>query len=142
MAEAGAAGTIKNLPGIGERLKVKVEKTTMNGVKVFIVTPEVIAPDNRNRVLLHMHGGCYVLNPGEAGLPEAMFMAGFGHVKVVSVDYRMPPEAYFPAALDDGMTVYKALSKTTSPKNIAIFGSSAGGAFVPAQRFASLAGGT
>src|ERR1700675_1361112 len=90
VAEAGAAGTIKNIPGISERLKVKVEKATMNGVKVFIVTPDVIAPANRNRLLVHMHGGCYVLNPGEAALPEAMFMAGFGHVKVVSVDYRMP----------------------------------------------------
>ena len=128
VADAGAAGTIKNIPGISERLKVKVEKATMDGVKVFIVTPDVIAPNNRNRVLVHMHGGCYVLNPGEAALPEAMFMAGFGHVKVISVDYRMPPEAYFPAALDDGLTVYKAVSKTTSPKNIAIFGSSAGGA--------------
>jgi epsilon-lactone hydrolase len=128
VAEAGAAGTIKNIPGISERLKVKVEKATMNGVKVFIVTPDVIAPNNLNRLLIHMHGGCYVLNPGEAALPEAMFMAGFGHVKVISVDYRMPPEAYFPAALDDGIAVYKAVSKTTSPKNIAIFGSSAGGA--------------
>jgi epsilon-lactone hydrolase len=128
VAEAGAAGTIKNLPGISGRLKVKVEKATMNGVKVFIVTPEVIAPANRNRLLVHMHGGCYVLNPGEAALPEAMFMAGFGYVKVISVDYRMPPEAYFPAALDDGIAVYKAVSKMTSPKNIAIFGSSAGGA--------------
>src|SRR3954447_22799804 len=61
VADTGAVGTIKNLPGISERLKVKVEKTTMNGVRVFVVTPEVIAPDNRNRVLLHMHGGCYVL---------------------------------------------------------------------------------
>ena len=128
VADAGAAGTIKNIPGISERLKVKVERATMDGVKVFIITPEVIAPNNRNRVLVHMHGGCYVLNPGEAALPEAMFMAGFGHVKVISVDYRMPPEAYFPAALDDGLTVYKAVAKTTSPKNIAIFGSSAGGA--------------
>jgi epsilon-lactone hydrolase len=128
VAEAGAAGTIKNIPGISERLKVKIEKTTMNGVKVFIVTPDVIAPNNRNRLLVHMHGGCYVLNPGEAALPEAMFMAGFGHVKVISVDYRMPPEAYFPAALDDGIAVYKAVSKMTNPKNIAIFGSSAGGA--------------
>src|SRR5205807_3313507 len=128
VAEAGAAGTIKNLPGISERLKVKVEKSTLNGIKVFIVTPEVIAPNNRNRLLVHMHGGCYVLNPGEAALPEAMFMAGFGHIKVISVDYRMPPEAYFPAALDDGIAVYKAVSKMTNPKNIAIFGSSAGGA--------------
>src|SRR5216684_5890825 len=128
VAEAGAAGTIKNIPGISERLKVKVEKATMNGVKVFIVTPDVIAPNNLNRLLIHMHGGCYVLNPGEAALPEAMFMAGFGHVKVISVDYRMPPEAVFPAALDDGIAVYKAASKMTSPKNIAIFGSSAGGA--------------
>src|SRR4051794_3812381 len=31
VADAGAVGTIKNLPGISERLKVKVEKTTMNG---------------------------------------------------------------------------------------------------------------
>ena len=38
-------------------------------------------------------------------LPEALFMAGFGGFKVISVDYRMPPEAYFPAALDDGMAV-------------------------------------
>ncbi|HEU5296817.1 MAG TPA: alpha/beta hydrolase, partial [Burkholderiaceae bacterium] len=81
-----------------------------------------------NRVLIQMHGGCYVLNPGEAGLPEAVMMAGFGGFKVISVDYRMPPEAYFPAALDDGMTVYRNALKSTPAKNIAIFGTSAGGA--------------
>jgi monoterpene epsilon-lactone hydrolase len=128
VAEAGAAGTIKNIPGMMERLHVKVEKTTIDGVRAFILTPDVIAPENRNRLLIHVHGGCYVLNPGEAALPEALFMAGFGHFKVIAVDYRMPPEAYFPAALDDGLTVYKDAIKTTNPKNIAIFGSSAGGA--------------
>jgi epsilon-lactone hydrolase len=128
VADAGAAATIKNVPGMIERLHVKVEKTTVDGVRAFIVTPEVIPPENKNRLLIHVHGGCYVLNPGEAGLPEALFMAGFGHFKVIAVDYRMPPEAYFPAALDDGLTVYKNAIKTTNPKNIAIFGSSAGGA--------------
>jgi monoterpene epsilon-lactone hydrolase len=119
---------MKNVPGMRERLHVNVEKTMIDGVRAFVVTPEVIAPQNRNRLLIHVHGGCYVLNPGEAGLPEAIFMAGFGHFKVISVDYRMPPEASFPAALDDAMTVWKAETKTTNPKNMAIFGTSAGGA--------------
>jgi acetyl esterase/lipase len=130
VADAGAAVLIKNVPGMLERLKVKVEKTTIDGVRAFIATPETIAAENRNRQLIHMHGGCYVLNPGEAGLPEAIFMAGFGHIKVISVEYRMPPEAYFPAALDDGITVYKAELKNMPAKNVAFFGTSAGGALV------------
>jgi acetyl esterase/lipase len=128
IVEAGAAATIKNLPGLLERLKVTVEKTTIDGVRAFVVTPETIALENRNRVLIHMHGGCYVLSPGEAALPEAVMMAGFGGFKVISVDYRMPPEAYFPAALDDGIAVYKNILKATDAKNIGIFGTSAGGA--------------
>jgi monoterpene epsilon-lactone hydrolase len=128
VSEAGAAGTIRNLPGLTERLKVKVEKTTIDGVRAYVVTPQEVSPQNANRVLIHMHGGCYVLNGGDAGLPEAMLMAAFGRAKVISVDYRMPPEAYFPAALDDGMTVWKAALKNTPPRNIGIFGTSAGGA--------------
>src|ERR1700676_1817835 len=128
VADAGAAALVKNVPGMLERLKVKVEKTTIDGVRAYIVTPATIAPENRNRQLIHMHGGCYVLNPGEAGLPEAISMAGFGQIKVISVDYRMPPEASFPAALDDGITVWKAALKTMDAKNMAIFGTSAGGA--------------
>jgi epsilon-lactone hydrolase len=127
-ANAGAAATIQGLPAMRERLHVKVEPATMDGVKVFVVTPDAIPPENRSRLLVHVHGGCYVLNPGEAALPEAIFMAGFGHFRVIAVDYRMPPDAYFPAALDDAMTVWKAALKTADPKNMAIFGSSAGGA--------------
>src|SRR5436305_6189798 len=76
VAEAGAAATMKNIPGMMERLHVKVEKMTIDGVRAFILTPDEIAPQNRNRLLIHVHGGCYVLNPGEAALPEALFMAG------------------------------------------------------------------
>jgi epsilon-lactone hydrolase len=130
IADAGAEPTIKALPGLLERMKVKVEKSTIDGVRVFNVTPEKTAPGNENRVLIHMHGGCYVLNPREAALPEAVLIAGFGGFKVISVDYRMPPEAYFPAALDDGMTVYKSVLKTTDAKRIGIIGTSAGGALV------------
>ena len=128
LADAGAAATMKNLPAWREHLHVKVEPAVMDGVKVFWVTPEVVAPENRDRLLVHVHGGCYVFSPGEAATAEAILMAGFGHIKVVSVDYRMPPEAYFPAALDDAMTVYKAVLKTTDPKHVGFIGTSAGGA--------------
>ena len=116
------------IPGMMERLSVKMEPSTIDGVRVYTLTPDEIAPENRNRVLIHEHGGCYVLFPGETGATEAIMMAGFGHIKVVMPDYRMPPEAYFPAALDDSVTVYKSLLKTTDAKNIGFFGTSAGGA--------------
>jgi len=77
---------------------------------------------------VQIHGGCYVLNPAEAALPEAMLISAIGGYRVIAVDYRMPPEAYFPAALDDAMTVYRAAVKRVPPGNVAVFGSSAGGA--------------
>jgi epsilon-lactone hydrolase len=73
IVEALAAGTIKNfVPGLREKMMVKYEPVTIDGVKAFVVTPEKIAPGNENRVIIHMHGGCYVLSPGEAALPEAL----------------------------------------------------------------------
>ena len=127
-ADKQAAATVQTIPAMLERMHVKSESSTMEGVKVHILTPAVIPPENSNKLLIHTHGGCYVLFPGESGTTEAIMMAGFGHYKVISVDYRMPPEAYFPAALDDVLTVYKAALRMAEPKNIAIFGTSAGGA--------------
>ena len=129
-ANAQAAKTVEGLPAMRERLHVTVKPATMNGVRVYIVTPDVIPPEHRDKLLIHVHGGCYVLFPGESGTSEAILMAGLGHFKVISVDYRMPPEGYFPAALDDAMTVYKAALKISAPKNVAVFGTSAGGALV------------
>jgi monoterpene epsilon-lactone hydrolase len=128
LVAAFAANTISNLPGLRERHRVTIERTTLDGVRAFMVTPEVVAPENRDRLLVHFHGGCYVLSPGEAGLPEAILMAGFGHFKVMSVDYRMPPEAYFPAAHDDALTAWKAALEIADPRKMAVFGTSAGGA--------------
>ncbi len=127
-AAAGAEATMRLLPGMRERLHVKVEPTMIAGVRAFTVTPDTIPPENRDRLLIHVHGGCYLLSPGEAGTAEAILMAGFGRFKVISVDYRMPPEAYFPAALDDAMAVWRAATTMADPKKMAIFGTSAGGA--------------
>jgi monoterpene epsilon-lactone hydrolase len=126
--DAAAANAISALPALCERRGVTFEKTTIAGVRAFVVTPREIAGANQNRLLIHLHGGCYVLGPGEAGLPEAVMMASFARCKVISVDYRMPPEAFFPAALDDALAIWKATVETTNPRKMAVFGTSAGGA--------------
>ena len=101
----------------------------MDGVRVHVITPGTMPPANRDKLLINMHGGCYVLFPGLSGAGEAIMMAGIGHYKVIAVDYRMPPEAYFPAALDDAITVYRATLKNTPARNIAQSSApSAGGA--------------
>lgn len=127
-ANKQAATTVKTIPGMLQRLHVKIEFATMDGVRVHVVTPDEIPAGNRDKLLIHVHGGCYTLFPGLSGATEAIMMAGFAHYKVIAVDYRMPPEAYFPAALDDAITVYKAALKSSDPKNMAFFGTSAGGA--------------
>lgn len=133
LSRANAALVLPTLPAMRERLRVKVEPATIDGVRAHIVTPETLAPENANRLLVHVHGGCYVFLPGEAGTVEAMLMASFGRFMVIAVDYRMPPEAYYPAALDDAMTVWKAAIKMAKPQNMGIFGTSAGGALTLAM---------
>jgi len=125
--QARAQMTLKGLPALREKMNVTWQPGVIAGVKVFTVMPSEISPANRNRLLLHVHGGGYVLNPGEAGLGEAILMAAHGRVKVVSVDYRMPPDFPYPAAMDDAMAVYRELVKTVDAKRIGIFGTSTGG---------------
>lgn len=122
-----ANDTIKKLPALREQMHVSVESTKLAGVPSFIMTPQQIAANNAHRALLHLHGGGYVLNPGEAGTDEAIMMAGYGKIKVVSIDYRMPPDHPFPAAIDDVLAAYQALLKTYPAKNIGVFGTSTGG---------------
>ena len=123
-----AALVIKGIPALKEKLGVDVTTEKMAGVSVFIVTPRKLNPQNANRVLMHLHGGGYVFGPGEAALPEAMMMASFGGYQVISVDYRMPPDFPYPAAMNDAMSVWKELLKKYKAKNMAVFGTSTGGA--------------
>ena len=130
IVEKASLSVLAGLPKLRETLAVTVAPTTIAGVKAYFVTPKTIAPRNRDRLLLHFHGGFRVLYPGEAGTREAVLLAGFGGFKVISVDYRMPPDFPYPAALDDAVAVYRELLKTTKPKRIGIFGTSAGGSLV------------
>jgi epsilon-lactone hydrolase len=122
-----AAGMAADVPGLLAKLNVKREQMVIAGVRVYLMTPATLTPKNRERLLVHIHGGGYVLFPGDAGNPEAILMAAFSHMKVLSIDYRMPPDFPYPAALDDAIAVWRELVKTHDPKRMAIFGTSTGG---------------
>ena len=104
-----------------------MQTAIIGGVNAYIIQPKVIPARNRNRLLIHVHGGGYVYSPGEAGTQEATLMAAYGGFKVISFDYRMPPDAPYPAAMDDAMAVWKAALTMQSPRRMAIFGTSTGG---------------
>lgn len=104
-----------------------VVEGTIAGVKIYTVTPDKISPKNRNRVLVHLHGGAYIFYGGDSAVAEAILMANYSGIKVISVDYRMPPDHPFPAALDDAVAVWKEVVRTHPAKNVGLFGTSSGG---------------
>ena len=112
---------------LARSLGVTVAPAAIGGVNAHLVTPSQVAPENAGRLLVHLHGGAYLFGAGEAGTGEAIVAAHFGKAPVLSVDYRMPPEHPFPAALEDAVAAWRAALKTHDPARVALFGTSAGG---------------
>ncbi len=122
-----AEATLPGLARARAALDVTIEPTTIGGVKGFILTPREIPAAHRGQVIYNIHGGGYVYGPGESGTAEAMLMAAYGGYKVIAVDYRMPPDAPYPAAMDDADAGYRAVIAGTDPKKVAVVGTSTGG---------------
>jgi monoterpene epsilon-lactone hydrolase len=103
---------------------VKVEKKTLAGVPVALVTPLQARADRKDRLLINVHGGAFFL--GKGSITEAIPLAAKTGIAVLAIDYRLAPETPFPGAVDDTIAVYRELLKTYSPKHLALYGSSAG----------------
>lgn len=123
-----------------EEKNASVVPKEIQGVPVRWVTPAKVDPEQANRLFVHVHGGGYVVGAGVAGLREAILIAHEASMPVVSIDYRMPPEHPFPAAVDDVTEVYRALLRNRPAKAMAIGGTSAGGglALAATHRFIEL----
>lgn len=111
------------------RYRYTSAKSVMGGVKVEEFVPvEGVSPENRDRVLINLHGGGFMVGGGGVlGAAESIPIASVARIKVVAVDYRQGPEHPFPAASEDVAAVYRELLKRYKPQNIGIYGCSAGG---------------
>lgn len=103
---------------------VNIEQQTIAGVPVDIITPLETPAANKDLVLINLHGGGF--NADSGSVIEGAPMASLAKMKVVGVYYRLAPENPFPAAVDDVVAVYKELLKTYRPRQIGLYGTSAG----------------
>lgn len=110
-----------------KRYGVTALKQVIGGVDCFLLTPTDLPQAHRKRLLVHLHGGGYVAGAGEIGTLEGIMMAGHARTPVITIDYRMPPDSPYPAAVDDVLAVWKALLRSNDPGKMAMFGTSAGG---------------
>lgn len=107
---------------------VTIEAATIGGVRAEIVRPNAgVAPRNAHRVLINLHGGAFMWGEGSGGEVEAIPIAAQGKITVITVAYRQAPEHRFPAGSQDVAAVYRALLKDHKPREIGIYGCSAGG---------------
>jgi monoterpene epsilon-lactone hydrolase len=79
--------------------------------------------------ILYIHGGGYVSGSPMTHRPVTTALARLTRCRVFSLDYRVAPEARFPAALDDVCAAYRVLSDGGATR-IALAGESAGGGLV------------
>jgi len=121
----------KNAPFVArakELYPVTIEQKVIAGVRVQVVTPKGgVAPKNRNRVLINLHGRGFQWGEGNGARAESIPIAGIGKITVISIAYRMAPEFKFPAASEDVAAVYRELLKERRAADIGIYGCSAGG---------------
>ena len=83
-------------------------------------------------VVVYFHGGGWVIADKQVYDGGARALAKQANAVVVSVDYRLAPEAKFPAAWDDALASYKWVSENAAsikgdPMRMALAGESAGG---------------
>lgn len=127
------------VPPLADRLPLAnvedaVAETGTHAVPVRIYTP---AEADSHGILVYFHGGAFFSGSLDTHDAVARSLAKETGFKVVSVDYRLAPEAAYPAALQDCYGVVKWVAEQGESigwdgKSLAIAGDSSGGNFVAA----------
>lgn len=121
-------------PGVEEMLALitgsvgaRVTDEVVGGVPSYVAVPQEVRDGADAAVCMEIHGGALYTGGGAMARALAGAFADIRQLQVVSVEYRMPPDHPFPAALDDCLAVYRALLDRHGASNVVVTGASAGG---------------
>ncbi|MCA3778884.1 MAG: alpha/beta hydrolase [Burkholderia sp.] len=106
-------------------LRSSVETIRAGHADLHVATPE--APVSDACAYIDLHGGALIVGGGAACRAGAQMQADRLGMRCYGVDYRMPPDHPYPAALDDCIAAYAHVLARHAPENIVIGGRSAGG---------------
>jgi acetyl esterase len=142
MENALASRTFENLPDDVRTTEHYIFLTKEDGIRARVYVPDH-PRDQTLPVLVYLHGGGWVAGSIETHDPFCKLLASAAKVSIVSVAYRLAPEAQHPAAVDDAIAaVHWAIEQCAKwdgdPERLALGGDSAGGhlAAVAANRLA------
>ncbi|KUI25004.1 alpha/beta hydrolase [Mycobacterium sp. IS-1742] len=115
-----------SIPGPGQPIPLRIYRPT---------------GDSRAPVLVYFHGGGMVMGSNHAFEPLARALAATSGATVVSVEYRLAPEAPAPAQFDDACSATmwvadNAASLRADPDRLGVVGDSAGGSLAAAVALA------
>ncbi|MBB4686056.1 alpha/beta hydrolase [Amycolatopsis jiangsuensis] len=106
-------------------LSAGAEECYLDGVHTYL--SRAPGAGDGGPVQLFFHGGALSFGAGEACRVSGALATTSSGITSYAVDYRMPPEHPFPAALDDAITAYRRLLAEHDPCDIVVGGGSAGG---------------
>jgi salicylate hydroxylase len=113
---------------------VKTVEDELGGVSAYRVTRAGSAEEN---VVLHFHGGGYLIGSAKGSLEYASRLAAAVSGTCYTVEYRLAPEHPYPAALDDAVNAYRGLLARGVPaSSVILSGESSGGALTVALALA------
>lgn len=126
----------------------RVARLTFSIPPRSVLTPDCLSVDGRNPVralwahgvapkprglILFLHGGGYVAGSAMTHAGMVARLARESGLRAVLPNYRLAPDAPFPAAVDDALTAWLALlERGYDPRDIALGGDSAGGGLAAA----------
>lgn len=121
-ADAHYAAAIEQLGGY---LRSSVETIRAGDADIHVATP--VDAVSGECAVIDLHGGALVMGGGAACRAGAQMQADRLGIRCYGVDYRLPPEHPYPAALDDCIAAYSHVLERHAPENIVVSGRSAGG---------------
>ena len=109
--------------GQAASLRASLHTLRVENATVHVATPS----GHTGGAYIDLHGGALVFGGGENCRVAAGRQADLHNMVCYGVDYRMPPDHPYPAALDDCMATYRHVLKHHASDRIVIGGRSAGG---------------